>query len=134
MGISWQSICPSIDAETVRRVHRNYLSLFAHSLFFCLDHFWRANIVDHEQNADDCKADDRAVFGCNNSIIKCQAQSRTQIARQEFSIGAEALPAVSAVPHHNLCIYPDWRCRYAVWRNIPQCCVTLASMQEALQI
>ena len=39
---------------------------------------------------------------------------------KSFSIGAEAPPAFSAVPYRIPSKCPDWHCRYAVWRNVPQ--------------
>lgn len=50
-----------------------------------------------------------------------------------YNIGAEVLPAFSAVPYRTRDKYPDWRFQYATLRNVPQRCVMPVSVSEALQ-
>ena len=52
---------------------------------------------------------------------------------KSFSIGASTPPVFSAVPHHIRSKYPDWHYRYAVWRNVPQRCMTPVSVLAVTQ-
>ena len=49
------------------------------------------------------------------------------------AVGAEVLPAFSAVPYRTRDKYPDWRFQYATLQNVPQRCVIPVSVPEALQ-